>query len=295
MEEAAEAQERVCEIHYKQMEKADRDPLHAMRAEDECRQLLAAVPQQQVRAGGAAEAAQYPGSAGRARVCGRGCSITTRAASRPRPTGCTGRWTNIRSSARPTKRSGCWGIPIDAMGDRFEDKAAAAYTRIVKDYPLSAHARRCQAQAGGHEPSRAGGRSGGLCPHEVRAGKPDGSEQDHRRFWTLSGGIRIRSLAAKSGSPTMTVLRPAIPVSVPQRRPRPAGRPGATGGGRTDRMSRIGCRRFQGTRIPGLMRARIRLRAAARRAAPPPAAAVPAPPAADAGRLRSSLSPPTIR
>src|SRR5438128_1826777 len=44
MEEAAEAQERVCDIHYRQMEKADRDPMHAIRAEDECRQLLVQFP-----------------------------------------------------------------------------------------------------------------------------------------------------------------------------------------------------------------------------------------------------------
>src|ERR1700730_14664112 len=44
MEESAEAQEKVCDIHYKQMEKADRDPTHAQRAEDECRQLLVQFP-----------------------------------------------------------------------------------------------------------------------------------------------------------------------------------------------------------------------------------------------------------
>ena len=44
MEESAEAQERVCDIHYKQMDKADRDPIHAVRAEDECRQLLLQYP-----------------------------------------------------------------------------------------------------------------------------------------------------------------------------------------------------------------------------------------------------------
>ena len=65
MEEAAESQEKVCLIHYKQMEKADRDRQQAMRAEDECRQLLVRVSQQQVRAAGAADAAQHPGSAGR--------------------------------------------------------------------------------------------------------------------------------------------------------------------------------------------------------------------------------------
>ena len=44
MEEAAEAQEKICKMQYKQMEKADRDPMHALRAEEECRQLLLQFP-----------------------------------------------------------------------------------------------------------------------------------------------------------------------------------------------------------------------------------------------------------
>src|ERR1700694_1003194 len=44
MEEAAESQNRICMIHYKQMEKADRDPDNALRAEQECRNLLTQFP-----------------------------------------------------------------------------------------------------------------------------------------------------------------------------------------------------------------------------------------------------------
>ena len=44
MEEAAEAQEKVCDMHYQQMDKADRDPMHALRAEDECKQLMLQFP-----------------------------------------------------------------------------------------------------------------------------------------------------------------------------------------------------------------------------------------------------------
>src|SRR5580658_8574628 len=44
MEEAAEAQEKICKMQYQQMEKPDRDPIHALRAEDECRQLLVQFP-----------------------------------------------------------------------------------------------------------------------------------------------------------------------------------------------------------------------------------------------------------
>jgi outer membrane protein assembly factor BamD len=40
MEESAEAQNRICEIHYKQMDKSDRDWSQSLRAETECRQLL---------------------------------------------------------------------------------------------------------------------------------------------------------------------------------------------------------------------------------------------------------------
>ena len=62
MEEAAEAQEKVCSIHYKQMEKPDRDKTHAIRAEEECRQVPGPVSQLQVRSPRPADAPRHPGS-----------------------------------------------------------------------------------------------------------------------------------------------------------------------------------------------------------------------------------------
>src|SRR3981081_568241 len=44
LEEAAESQNRICDIHYKQMEKVDRDTSQGLRAEAECRQLLVTFP-----------------------------------------------------------------------------------------------------------------------------------------------------------------------------------------------------------------------------------------------------------
>src|SRR3974377_2297058 len=44
MPEAAEAQLKIANIHYKEMEKADRDPTHAKRAEEEDRQLIIQFP-----------------------------------------------------------------------------------------------------------------------------------------------------------------------------------------------------------------------------------------------------------
>src|SRR5580658_9555171 len=44
MEEAAESQKRICDIHIGLMEKADRDPNNALRAEYECKQLITQFP-----------------------------------------------------------------------------------------------------------------------------------------------------------------------------------------------------------------------------------------------------------
>src|SRR5271167_2310780 len=47
MPEAGESQEKICLIHYKQMDKSDRDANQALRAEDECRQLIVQFPNSQ--------------------------------------------------------------------------------------------------------------------------------------------------------------------------------------------------------------------------------------------------------
>src|SRR4030095_14300162 len=44
MEEAAESPKKICDMHYKQMDKADRDSNQSLRAEQECRQLLVQFP-----------------------------------------------------------------------------------------------------------------------------------------------------------------------------------------------------------------------------------------------------------
>ncbi len=49
MEEAAESQYKVCQIHFKQMENSERDNSQAQRAEDECRQVIKQFPNAKVR------------------------------------------------------------------------------------------------------------------------------------------------------------------------------------------------------------------------------------------------------
>src|ERR1035438_9597228 len=136
MEEAAEAQERVCDIHYKQMDKADRDPLHAVRAEEECRQLLLQYPnskfapetQQKLRNAQEVLAAHEYAAA----VFYHHKGAMPAAANR-----LTSMVDQYPLFSMADEALWMLGDSYDRMGDRFEDKSAAAYTRIVKDYPLS--------------------------------------------------------------------------------------------------------------------------------------------------------------
>lgn len=228
MEEAAEAQERVCDIHYKQMDKADRDPLHAVRAEDECRQLLLQYPnskfapetQQKLRnvqevlaAHEYAAAVFYHHKGAMPAAANR---LTTMVDQYP-----------LFSQADEA----LWtlGDAYDRMGDRFEDKSAAAYTRLVKDYPLSPRVPAAK--------------------EKLQAMKRPVPEADPVAYARMKYDMENRTspskvnrvmdtfrrnpdthLAAKGGSPSMTILRPGIPVSVPVS-PSGAAAPGAAGTG----------------------------------------------------------------
>lgn len=214
MEESAEAQAKVCDIHYKQMEKADRDPMHAIRAEDECRQLLVQFPnskfapetEQKLR--NIQEVlAQHEYATG---VFYHHKGSYPAAANR-----LTGLVDQYPLFSHADEALWMIGDSYTRMGDRFEDKAAVAYARIVKDYPLS---------------DRAGAAKEKLVAMNKPVPDPDPvayarmkyeiENRNNPRFTShIWGAFRKSpdmSLAAKSGSPTMTSLRPTIPASVPQ-------------------------------------------------------------------------------
>ena len=241
-------------MQYKQMEKADRDSTHALRAEDECRQLLVQFPNSKF----APEAQQmlrnvqevladkeyrvgmfyrhkgsFPAAANRLQALTDQFPLYSQA------------------------DEALWDLatPTSSMGDRFENQQAAAYTQ---DRPrLSAELARGRSQGapGRDEAPGSGSRSGGLCAHEVRARKPH-KPQPAGKVWGPSAASRIRSVAAKSGSPQMTGFRPRFRSAFRRRR---AGVTGVT----DVRQSR--CRRIRRRSI------RIRMRGRIRRARPPPA------------------------
>jgi len=214
MEEAAEAQERVCDIHYKQMEKAERDPLHAIRAEDECRQLVLQFPNskfapevqqklrniQEVLAAHEYAAAvfyhhkgSYPAAANRF----------------------TGLVDQYPLFSQADESLWMLADSYSHMGDRFEDKAADAYSRIVKDYPLSNHAEASKDRLEALKRPVPQPDPVAYARMKYEMENRTSVKLPSRVFGILKKNPDM-SLAAKSGTPTMTGPRPTIPASVPQ-------------------------------------------------------------------------------
>ncbi len=213
MEESAEAQEKVCDIHYKQMEKADRDPMHALRAQDECHQLLVQFPNSKF----APEAQQklreiqevladaefrvgsfyhtkgsFPAAANRLQALTDQFPLFSRADD--------ALWTLADS--------------YQHMGDRFENREVAAFSKLVRDYPLSDHveAAKQRLQAMNRPVPEADPTAVARMKFELenrnKAGVPT------HVFGLFSSRPDTR-MAAKSGTPSDVGLRPTVPVSVP--------------------------------------------------------------------------------
>jgi outer membrane protein assembly factor BamD len=213
MEEAAEAQEKICMIHYRQMEKPDRDPMHALRAEDECRNLLLQFPNsrfaprvaqtlrniQEVIAEGEFRVGSfyhkkgsYPSAANRLEPLAKHYPLFSKADE--------ALWLAADSYSK--------------LGPRFQDKAVENYQALVRDYPLSPYAEQARKQllAMEREVPEADPVAVARMQYEMENATPLGA---WGRFWGMFSKSPSTHAAAKSGNPAMTSLRPSIPVSVP--------------------------------------------------------------------------------
>jgi outer membrane protein assembly factor BamD len=226
MEEAAESQEKVCDIHYKQMEKADRDRQQAIRAEDECRQLLVQFPNSKF----APEAQQKLRNIQEVLALGEYK---------------TGMFYHNKGSYPAASNrlqslvdqyplfSGAdealWQLAdgYSRMGDRFEDKTATAYTRIVKDYPLSDHVDEAtqKLQAMNRPVPQSDPVAYARMKYELENRDKAGMMSHVMGMFKHSPDTHA---AAKSGTPAMAANRPTIPLSVP------AGLAGSQTGGTSD-------------------------------------------------------------
>lgn len=230
MEESAEAQEKVCMIHYNQMEKPDRDTNHVYRAEMECREVLTRFPNssfapraeqllrniQEVQAQHEYNVADTYSRKGNFNAAANRLQALTN-------------HFPLFSSADDA----LWQL-ADAytkMGDRFEERTAAALSRIVKDYPLSEWVDPAKERlAGMNRPiPEADPTALARMKYEQENSWAPGTWD---KMWGIFKGSPEVRMAAKSGTPAADVFQPTIPLSVPAAGGVGApGTPGAPAGG----------------------------------------------------------------
>jgi outer membrane protein assembly factor BamD len=223
MEESAEAQSRVCMIHYRQMEKPDRDNIHAVRADDECRQLMVQfpnskfVPEMEQRLREIQEVL-----AGHEYKVG---SFYFKKGSYPATTNRLDAMVDHYPLFSDADEA-LWKLAesYSKMGPRFQEQSIEAYERIARDYPLSQYADQARNMLTDMEREIPD-------PDPVALARMEYEDENYKDpsrmsgFWGLfrkAPGASIRS-AAKSGTPSSTPLSPSIPVSVPGQMPAPAG------------------------------------------------------------------------
>jgi outer membrane protein assembly factor BamD len=231
MPEAAEAQFRVCNIHYKQMERSDRDWTQTLRADDECRAVLtqfpnskfAPVAMQMVRniQESLAEHEFVVGDFYFKRDMNPAAANRLNALVDQYP---------LYSKADQALYEA--GVSYERMGPRFRKRAGEMFSRIVREYPLSARAEDAKKQ---------------LAELEMPIPQPDPEavarekyNQEHYQppsmLARLTGWMHSGpdvSHASKIGQPTMHDPARTIPVSIPVANTEEASNTGS-GGGTTD-------------------------------------------------------------
>ncbi len=213
MEEAAEAQNRVCQIHYNQMDKSDRDWTQTLRAETECRAVLQQFPNSKF----APQAAQ--------RLRGIQESLAEHEYvvgdfywRRDKNPAAANRLNAVVDQYPLFSKAGDAlyeaGDSYSKMGPRFRKSATDMFDRVVADYPLSDRAEQAKQR---------------LEDMEAPVPKVDQAALDREKYdeenyhkpgmlarstsW-LHGGPDL-SHASKSGAPTMTDPKRTLPGSIP--------------------------------------------------------------------------------
>jgi outer membrane protein assembly factor BamD len=213
MPEAAESQEKICMIHYRQMDKPDRDPNQALRAEQECKQLLTQYPNSKF----APQAEQLLRNI--QEVLGEAEMRTgdfyhhkgSWAAAANRLGGLVDQYPLYsRADEALWKQADAYG----RMGPRFRQRAGEAYAKIIHDYPLSEYSddakkklKEMELPIPDADPAAAA-----RMRYEAENRKKPGLL--HRSTGFARSNPETGT-AAKAGSPTMANPRQNIPANVP--------------------------------------------------------------------------------
>jgi outer membrane protein assembly factor BamD len=231
MEESAEAQKRICAIHYDQMVKPDRDNTHAVRADQECRQLIMQWPNsifrketeqklrdvQEIIAEAEYRVGTYYTDKGSYRAGANRLQTLTE-----------------HYPLFSNSDDALWqlGQTYESMGEEFTEQMVDAYTKIVRDYPLSTFVDAAKAKLTDlNRPVPT------TDPERFELHKYNVENRTYKGLWAKSLGIfgttpDVR-MAAKIGEPVSTTLMPATPPGIRTNNTVGAGQPSADVGVQT--------------------------------------------------------------
>jgi outer membrane protein assembly factor BamD len=232
MPEASEAQHKICMIHYKQMDKPDRDPLEAVRAETECRTLLTQYPNSKYAPATAQILRNVQEVLGQHEFTvgdfyfHRGANP----AAANRLSYVADQYPLFSQADDALFEAGQSYLN---MGPRFRQNAASDFARIVRQYPLSDRADAAKKALQDMEAPVPE-----VDPAAAEREKYNTENYRHPSILAQSMGFMRRgpdvSSAAKTGQPAMENVSFPIPASVPKATNSEAPANGATVTGTTD-------------------------------------------------------------
>ncbi len=213
MEESAEAQNRVCDIHYKQMDKSDRDWSQTLRAETECRQVLQQFPNSKF----------VPLATQRLRNIQESLAehefvvgnfywrrdMNPAAANR-----LTGLVTQYPLYSKAGESLYEAGDAYSKMGPRFRKQAGEEFSKIIREYPLSNRADDAKNRLEDLELPVPQTDPAALARAQAEQASYRKPGLMSRSMGLLKGGPDVTH-AAHTGQPTMTDPKATIPASVP--------------------------------------------------------------------------------
>lgn len=213
MEESAQAQERICDIHYKQMDKSDRDIIQTLRAETECKDLITQYPNskfvpsatQKLREVQESLAAHefFVGDFYHGRQMNPAAANRLHALVDQYP---------LYSAAGDALYEA--GDSYSKMGPRFRKQSGEMFARIVTEYPLSPRVKDAQKRLEEMElpvPT----------PNQAALERAKWEQENAKKVsmtkkaMGLMKGAPDLSHAAHSGAPTMTDPKKTMPASIP--------------------------------------------------------------------------------
>ncbi len=214
MQEASESQKKICEIHYEQMVKPDRDNTHAIKADQECRQLVMRWPNsvfldetkqrlreiQEVIASAEYKVGSFYTKKGSFRAGANRLQAVT---------------DHYPLFSEADEALWSLGTTYEQMGEQFEEDMVSALTRLVADYPLSP-----RVDAAKDKLSALNRPIPEADPERTKIMEFNLAQQSKKspmkKVLTMFGNSPNVLMAAKMGDPVMTPFMPTTPVGIRQ-------------------------------------------------------------------------------